>query len=135
MVLRPSKHWNRRMSDKRGEHGGALIMALLVAAAVIMLGGTFLSVSLTDRNIASNEADGVRAFNLADAGIQHAIAELPDQDIDTLLGAGGDLFTDQSLGNGAYSVMISNNVSPDFPMGAIPADPGFLGVMFFVASP
>ena len=114
----------KEAEHNRAERGGALIMALLLGAVAVLLGGTFLAMSLTDRRIASNEADNVGAFNCADAGVQHAVAELPDQDIDTLLTAGGNLFTNQALGDGSYSVAVENNVNPDFPTANIPADSG-----------
>jgi Tfp pilus assembly protein PilX len=111
-------------TGNHGQRGSALLAALVIALALVALGATFLTVSLTDRSIASNEAGAGRAFNLAEAGIEHAIAELPDQNVDALLAGGGALFANQAMAGGAYSVTVTNNISPDFPVGLVPADAG-----------
>jgi PilX N-terminal len=102
----------------------ALVMALLMAVVLLLLGTTLATVAVSDRRISGNDLEGARAFHLAEAGLEHAIAELPDQSLDTLLAAGGALFTSEDLGGGSYSVTLENNVSPDFPLGSIPADGG-----------
>lgn len=111
-------------ASRKGESGSALIMALLMTTILFLLGATFMVVSMTDRRIAANEADGMAAFNLAEAGIEHAVAELPGQDIDTLLSGGGVLLSNQSLAKGTYGVVVTNNVGAGFPTGIVPLDAG-----------
>lgn len=106
------------------QKGSALIVVLLLAASLALLGGAFLTVSFNDRQIVSNEVQATQAFDLADAGLDHAVEQLKDEDADTLLAAGGALFTNQSLGPGTYSVTIANNKKPEFPIPAVPADDG-----------
>ncbi len=115
---------NRNRGDSSGQRGGAMVLALLLTAALVGLGATFLMISHTDRTIAANRADGSQAFHLAEAGLEHAVAELPDQDFDTLLAGGGMLFAAEGLGGGTYRVSVANNVAPAFPQGSIPADAG-----------
>lgn len=109
---------------KHPERGAAIVVVLVLAVALVMLGSSLIKISMNDRSISANDADGSGAFNLAEAGLEHAIAEIPDRDIDVLLTAGGALFTNEALGDGSYSVTVSNNVAPDYPTGAIAADPG-----------
>ena len=45
-------------------------------------------------------------------------------DVDDLLAGGGKLFVDERLGDGSYSVVVTNNVAPEFPTGRIPEDTG-----------
>ncbi len=102
----------------------ALVMALLMAVVLLLLGTTVATIAVSDRRISGNDLEGARAFHVAEAGLEHAIAELPDRSLDTLLESGGALFTSEDLGGGSYSVTVENNVSPDFPRGSIPADGG-----------
>jgi hypothetical protein len=113
--------WRKRRS---GELGSALLLALLVLAALLLVGSAFLGASLGERSIAVNETNSGKAFNFAEAGIEHTRALLPGTDIDALLTAGGNLFIGQSLDQGSYSVNVTNNISPTFPRGTVPVDPG-----------
>ncbi len=106
------------------QKGSALIVVLLLSVALALLGGAFMTVSFTDRQISSNEVQATQAFDLADAGLDHAVEQLKDQNADTLLAAGGALFTNQALGAGTYSVTVTNNTKPTFPLAAVPADAG-----------
>ena len=111
-------------ADRSAEKGVALVMALVLTMVLLLFGIMLTTVAVRDRRVARNDLDGSRAFNIAEAGLEHAIAELPDRNFDALLAGGGALFTNRALGGGTYGVRIENNVSPDFPKGSIPADAG-----------
>jgi len=100
---------------------------MLMVLALAVLGATMLSVSLTDRKIASNEADANKAFAVAEAGIEDARAALASTVVNTLLAGGGHLFTGSTIGNGTYVVDVTNNVNPHtptFPTSIVPLDAG-----------
>jgi hypothetical protein len=109
---------------RRGQGGSALVLVLLVLAVLLLIGSAFLSASLSERSIAVNETNSGKAFNIAEAGIEHSRALLPDTDVDALLTAGGKLFNGQSLDQGSYTVDVTNNIGPTYPRGAVPVDPG-----------
>jgi len=108
----------------RSERGSALLLALMILAVLVLLGGAFLSSSLSERSIAVNQTNAGKSFNIAEAGIEHTRALLPTTDIDALLTAGGTMFSNQALDQGSYTVNVSNNIAPDFPRGAVSIDPG-----------
>jgi hypothetical protein len=114
---------------KPDERGSALLIAMSIMLAMAVIGVTFLSVSLTGRKIASNEADSAKAFAVAEAGIEDARAALPGTNVNALLTAGGHLFTASTVGAGTYAVDVTNNWTgaahvPTFPTGLVPADAG-----------
>lgn len=109
---------------RREERGAALVLALLVITALLLLGSGFLATSLTENRVASNEVAAARAFNIAEAGIQRGRIALGATNFNTLLAGGGALYTNQSFDSGSYTVVVSNNLNPPFPLGPIPADAG-----------
>lgn len=106
------------------ERGSALVLALILLASLIVLAGAFAAVALTETHIAANEIRSAVAFGIAEGGLDHAVTELGDVDVDELLNGGGELFVNEALGDGNYSVIVSNNVAPEFPTGRIPEDLG-----------
>jgi hypothetical protein len=106
------------------ERGSAVVVSLLMVAVLLLLGSAFLSVSLTETMIAANQIAGVRAFHLAEAGLDHARVVLEDADIDELLGDDGVLLGNEALGFGNYTVTVSNNNGNPFPLGSVPDDSG-----------
>jgi hypothetical protein len=99
-------------------------LALILLASLIVLAGAFVAVALTETHIAANETRAAVAFGIAEGGLDHAVVELGDIVVDDLLAGGGKLFVDEPLGDGSYSVVVSNNVAPEFPTGRIPEDSG-----------
>jgi hypothetical protein len=99
-------------------------LALILLASLIVLAGTFAAVALTETHIAANETRAAVAFGIAEGGLDHAVAELGDVDVGELLEGGGKLFVSEPLGDGSYTVVVSNNIAPEFPTGRIPEDPG-----------
>ena len=87
-------------TDTHADRGSALVAALLITVALCFLGTTFVTMAVTDRGIAANSTDSTQAFNLAEAGLEHAIAELPELDVDTLLAGGGVVFSNETLAEG-----------------------------------
>lgn len=108
------------------ESGSALIIAVILVASLIVLAGAFLTVALIETRIAANETRAAVAFGIAEGGLEHAVVELGDIDVDELLENGGKLFVGEKLGDGAYSVVVTNNAEPQFPRGRAPKDPGGL---------
>src|SRR3972149_1007142 len=114
----------------RDERGIALVIALLVSALLRLLGGHFMTASMTEKTIASNEVNVARAFYLAEAGVQHAKKSLEALDLSAVLNgtpvfAGGNAV---NLAGGNYAVQVTNNiVANGFPRGTIAADPSNSG--------
>ena len=106
------------------ERGSALLLALLILAVLLLLGGAFLSSSLSERSIAVNQTNAGKSLNLAEAGVEHTRGLLPTTDIDALLTAGGTMFSNQGLDDGTYTVNVTNNIGPTFPRGTVAIDPG-----------
>jgi len=113
-----------RKPGDAAESGSALIIAVILVASLIVLAGAFLTVALIETRIAANETRAAVAFGLAEGGLEHAVVELGDVDVDDLLEHGGKLFVGERLGDGSYSVVVTNNAEPQFPRGRIPKDPG-----------
>ncbi|MFZ5688135.1 MAG: PilX N-terminal domain-containing pilus assembly protein [Bacillota bacterium] len=64
------------MSDGANSRGGALVSVLLVLTIIITLGTALLTLSASEAQIASNQAKGIKAFYLAEAGLKLGISEL-----------------------------------------------------------
>ena len=60
----------------RHPRGAALVIVMLVMAVLLLAGTTFLTISSTEDQIAENQHASVRAFLLAEAGLQRAVAKL-----------------------------------------------------------
>ncbi|MFQ5899464.1 MAG: hypothetical protein ACE5JN_14635, partial [Candidatus Methylomirabilia bacterium] len=110
-----------------GERGVVLVTSLLVMLLLMPLGALFLTISLTEAMIASNQAGAAQGFSITEAGIEHARRELLGADVNAILASNPPLinFTNggQSVGfaGGTYSVTVGNNTTA---VGSIPADPG-----------
>ncbi len=110
----------------REQRGMVLVVTLLVIIFLSLLGSTLLSLSLAENNISTNLVRSSKAFGIAEAGLEHARAELAGKDFNAILAAGGSLNftgfgTTVSFAGGNYSVNITNNTTA---IGAFPADPG-----------
>lgn len=110
----------------RDERGIALVVALLVSALLLLLGGHFMTASMTEKTISSNEVNAARAFYLAEAGVQHAKKALEALDLSAVL-TGTPVFgggNAANLAGGNYAVQVTNNiVANGFPRGTVAADP------------
>jgi hypothetical protein len=93
----------------RDEQGLALPLVLMLLVLISGLALAFLSMSGLEVVVAQNHDAAQRAFHIADAGIEHARAVLPDTDIAGVVAAGGNLFNAVALGGGSYSVNLSEN--------------------------
>jgi Tfp pilus assembly protein PilX len=117
----------------REERGIALVMALLVSALLLLLGGHFLTASMTEKTIAANDVNTARAFYLAEAGVQHAKKSLEPVDLSAVLNGTQSVFAGgnaANLGGGTYTVQVTNNIAATgFPRGTIAADPSTLGTV------
>ena len=105
------------------EGGMVLIVALLVMTVLSLLGTSFLLISGAESGIATNLTNTMKAFDHADAGIEHAKRVLPGTDLNTALANGGTLSFGASVpfAGGTYQVVVSNNTTT---IGSISADPG-----------
>ncbi len=81
----------------------AVAMAVLVAATV--LGFAALSLGYREETLANREADGCKAFFLAEAGVQRALYELAVAESWAAVPA--RLALGEPLGDGTYSVRIT----------------------------
>ena len=117
----------------RDERGIALVIALLVSALLLLLGGHFMTASMTEKTIASNEVNVARAFYLAEAGIQHAKKGLETLPLPAVLNGTQSVFgggNAVNLAGGSYTVQVTNNIAANgFPRGTIAADPSNSGTV------
>lgn len=60
----------------RQSRGAALVIAILMMAVLLLAGTTFLTISSTENQIASNERAGVQAFMVAEAALARGVAKL-----------------------------------------------------------
>ena len=60
----------------RRPRGAALVIVMLVTAVLLLAGTAFLTLSSTESQIAQNEQASARAFLLAEAGLNRAVAQL-----------------------------------------------------------
>lgn len=110
----------------RDERGVASVIALLVAALLYLMGVMFLSVSSTESTMASSRTNGLTAFYLSDAGIEHARRSLQGKDLSQVLDGTTPVFAGGNtvnLAGGSYTVQVTNNILANgFPLSTIPAD-------------
>jgi len=111
----------------RDERGIALTLAILVVTLLLLLGGHFMTASLTEHTITRNDVNAARAFYLAEAGTEHARKTLGALDLTQVLDGTTTVFAGGStvnLAGGSYTVQVTNNIAANgFPRGTIPADP------------
>lgn len=62
--------------DWKSEKGLALVVVLLVTTVLFLLGSALLSLAVTEKKIASNQIDEVKALNIAEAGVEMVLNEL-----------------------------------------------------------
>lgn len=110
----------------QNERGIALVVALLVTTLLLITGTLFMSASLTEKTISSNEVEAARAFYLAESGIQHAKKSLQPLGFSAVLNGTQSVFAGGNtvnLAGGSYAVQVTNNIGANgFPRGTIPAD-------------
>jgi len=113
--------------SKMDERGVASVIALLVAALLYLMGVMFLSVSSTEVTMAASRTNGLTAFYLSDAGIEHARRSLQGKDLSQVLDGTTSVFAGGNtvnLADGSYTVQVTNNILANgFPLSTIPADP------------
>lgn len=81
---------------KETESGQALVLVLLSLSVVLTIVLFVLSRSITDISISTEQADSVRAFSAAEAGVENALI--------TGAGSGGTV----QIGDASYSVDVTN---------------------------
>jgi Tfp pilus assembly protein PilX len=127
MYMKPKNMLQRLLSPVRDDRGIALIIALFVGALMLILGAHFMTASMTEKTIASNEVEAARAFYLAEAGIQHAKKSLEDANLSAVLNGTKSIFAGGNglnLAGGSYTLQVTNNIAANgFPRGAVQADP------------
>src|SRR4030042_387541 len=60
----------------RNEEGAVLVIGLLLVSVLSIMAGIFLILANTERGISHNSKEEVRAFYVAEAGIQRGLPEL-----------------------------------------------------------
>lgn len=97
--------------------GFIAVTALLIMAILLMIGVAFLSMATTENTMVVNEINGQVAFNIAEAGIDHAKRVLLDptnNNLNSILATGpnqGILSFGASVtfAGGTYAVRVTNN--------------------------
>ncbi|MFQ5656490.1 MAG: hypothetical protein ACE5G5_03040 [Candidatus Methylomirabilales bacterium] len=115
----------------------AFVIALFAVVVLMLMGGLFMAVSMTESNISSNEKKHSQAFELADAGIHHTRKAIIPLSPSALLDGTDDVFAGSgkgkgkggggntaNLAGGSYTISVTNNIAANgFPRGTIPIDP------------
>jgi hypothetical protein len=107
-----------------GQGGAALMLALVLTALLLMLGSGLLTIATSERQIASNDRDGVQALHLAEAALERARRLLPRyaaRDVLTNNPILGEWVAGAADGPGTYRAIVTNNVTP---IGGLPRDDG-----------
>ncbi|MBL7170471.1 MAG: hypothetical protein ISS46_00545 [Candidatus Omnitrophica bacterium] len=91
------------MGRKRNESGVVFITALVMMLILLSLGMSYLVIARTRARIASNQRAVLKAFYIAEAGLEEAIDELFT---DSGWGVG---FTNESFGGGTYNVFLTGS--------------------------
>ena len=63
--------------DLRGEHGIALVIAVMSMMLMTALGSALVLTTMTEAGVASNYVSGVEAFYAADAEVERTLSDLP----------------------------------------------------------
>ncbi|MCH7569793.1 MAG: pilus assembly PilX N-terminal domain-containing protein [Deltaproteobacteria bacterium] len=107
------------MKTLKSSEGFALFIAILVMAIVMLFVGASMLLSRVDTKITSNFKLGTQALEVADAGLQHALAEIPKGYDFNLICEGNpppcDLLSDISFPSApgfSYTVTVESN-SPE----------------------
>ncbi len=96
--------------SQENEQGLVLVMIIVLISILLLIGTSAVMNANTDLKISANFKTATQAFYLAEAGIERTAIYLNSgTDIDTLLTSGTLYGGSQSLGAGAYSVVIANN--------------------------
>jgi len=103
MPFRRAYRSSRRASRRGGFLLGIVIIVLLV---VTVLGFGYLAIAVHEFALAVRERDNAAAFFLAEAGRQRALYRLSTSLDWSALPS--ELYTDESLGDGTYSVRLTN---------------------------
>lgn len=109
---------SRHTSLKTDCEGFIAVTALIIMAILLMIGVAFLSMATTENTMVANEVNGQAAFNIAEAGIEHARRALlvPGTNLTTVIQNNQTTpFLNQvSFGGGGtyYTVRITNNCDP-----------------------
>jgi Tfp pilus assembly protein PilX len=93
------------LNSNKLERGSAAIMALVVITVLLTVGSGLMTRSRTESEIMSNYTDGVSAQYLAEAGIQHARAEVIVQEYNENID--NSKLRNISLGNGSYDAVVT----------------------------
>jgi len=96
----------------KNETGLVLVTVMLLISILLLIGMSSVMSANTELKIASNFKTATQAFYVAEAGIERTSVYLNTvTDIDSVLTTGTLYGGSQSLGAGAYSVVIANNAS------------------------
>ena len=70
--------WKPVFATLSGKQGFIAVTALLIMVILLMFGVTFLTMATTENTMVTNGINGQVAFNIAEAGIDHAKRVLLD---------------------------------------------------------
>ncbi len=97
---------NSNCSDRRNEHGAALLLTLILMLVLSLLTVSLYELLQASTQITGNHRLELRTTYIADAGVEAAINELR---VDPSWVDAGGVFIDVAFGDGTYTVNILNN--------------------------
>ncbi len=99
-------HANRPASGSGTRKGFALPAVMIALVVVTILGFGYLSIAYHEANLARKELDYSQAFFLAEAGLHRTYYRLINTDDWSTLPS--TLYSDEPLGEGTYSVVLTD---------------------------
>lgn len=93
----------------KNRSGAALVVTMIFIFISVFAVGGYLFVITKDSNLAKKMNDSIKALYLAEAGIERTISDL--EDLGVWPGTGSVLYSNTPLGDGAYSVVVQNQVN------------------------
>lgn len=97
----------------RDNRGIILVASYLVIAVLLVLGSAFMSRSISENRFAQREKDAIKAFYLAEAGLEVAYEGFKQNWDGYTTGLPRSSVFSQSLGSGSFSVDIEEGPLPD----------------------
>ena len=105
--------WKPVFATLSGKQGFIAVTALLIMVILLMFGVTFLTMATTENTMVTNGINGQVAFNIAEAGIDHAKRVLLGANLTTVIqnNQTNPFLNQVSFASGIYTVNVTNNCS------------------------
>lgn len=105
--------WKPVFATLSGKQGFIAVSALLIMVILLMFGVTFLTMATTENTMVTNGINGQVAFNITEAGIDHAKRALLGANLTTVIqnNQTNPFLNQVSFAGGTYTVNVTNNCS------------------------